>query len=63
MSDQFEQFWNKYPYRVSKGIAVKSFEKVIKEHGNEILNVILLAIQAQLKYRNEAKASDQFMPN
>lgn len=63
MTDLFEQFWDNYPYRVSKGIAIKSFEKVIKEHGNEILEKIISAIQAQKRYRNEAKTSGEFIPN
>lgn len=63
MDDLFEQFWNVYPHCVSKGSAIKSFEKVITEHGEEILPKLLLAIQAQVRYRNEAKSLDQFMPN
>ena len=63
MDDLFEKFWEQYPHRVSKGAAIKSFEKVIKEHGDEVLETILLAIQAQKRYRNEALSADQFVPN
>jgi len=63
MTELFDEFWNKYPAsKSSKGAARKAFEKVIERHGKEIFKTLLLAIQAQAIYREEARLAGEFIP-
>lgn len=60
----FEKFWAVYPNRKSKGAARKAFEKAMKDvDPDELTKEMISAIDAQNRYRREAKSSGEFMPN
>ena len=54
----FDEFWQNYPNRKGKGAAAKKYEKI----DDETHKSILLAIEAQKRYRNLAKKTGEFMP-
>ena len=49
----FDRFWATYPRRVGKGAALKSWEKLNPD--DNLTQEILLAIQAQIRWKHEAK--------
>ena len=62
MIDYFEQFWSLYPNKKGKGAARKAFEKVMQ--GNDevaLFSDLTLALEAQKRYRQEAKGHDEFI--
>ena len=61
MSDLFDQFWRAYPRRVGKGAAEKAFDKLKVNDG--LLKDMLLALEAQKRYRLAAKNSGEFIPD
>jgi len=62
-ADNFDTFWSVYPNKKGKGAARKAFEKVMDGNDEEALfKDIMLALEAQKKYRNEARSSGEFMP-
>jgi len=56
----FDLFWETYPHKVSKGQAVKAWDKISPDE--ELEKKILLALSAQKKYRGEAKSTGEFVP-
>ena len=56
--NNFDQFWQAYPNRKGKGAASKKYEKI----DAETHKIIMLAIDAQKRYRVEAKKTGEFMP-
>ena len=63
MTDLFEQFWGVYPNKKGKGAARKAWEKATA--GNDesaMLTDVLLALEAQKRYRIEAKSLGEFIP-
>jgi len=59
----FERFWSVYPNRKGKLAAKKAFDKAVKgEDIGEFTHMICLAIEAQHRYRSDAKSSGEFIP-
>jgi len=56
----FDLFWEHYPHKVSKGQAVKAWDKISPD--DDLEKKILLALSAQKKYRSEAKSTGEFVP-
>jgi len=56
--DKFSEFWSSYPNRKGKGAAAKKYEKI----DADTHKTILLAIEAQKRYRAAAKKTGEFMP-
>jgi len=59
----FERFWELYPNKKGKGAARKAFEKAMQ--GNDqtaLFKDMELALEAQKRYRNEARLKNEFMP-
>lgn len=56
--DGFSEFWKKYPKKIGKGAAEKSWEKLTPP-----LDVILVAIETQKKCDQWSKDNGQFIPN
>ena len=54
----FDEFWQAYPNRKGKGAAAKKYEKI----DDETHKSILLAIEAQKRYRAAAAKTGEFMP-
>jgi len=54
----FIAFWSAYPNRKGKGAAEKKYQKITQEEHT----AILLAIDAQKRYRVAAKKTGEFMP-
>ena len=54
----FDEFWKAYPNRKGKGAAAKKYEKI----DDETHKSILLAIEAQKRYRAAAAKTGEFMP-
>lgn len=54
----FDEFWQAYPNRKGKGAAAKKYEKI----DDETHKAILLAIEAQKRYRTAAAKTGEFMP-
>lgn len=64
LTDCFERFWAAYPNRKSKGAAGRAFEKVMKNvDPQELTKEIILAIDAQKRYRRHAEKNGEFLPN
>ena len=57
----FDRFWATYPRRVGKGAALKSWEKLNPD--DNLTQEILLAIQAQIRWKHEAKKTGEFVPD
>lgn len=55
----FDEFWKAYPNRKGKGAAAKKYEKIDADTHKQIL----LAIEAQKKYRLAARTTGEFMPD
>ena len=64
VASYFDRFWAAYPKhrRVSKGSALKSFEK-IKEMDEEFLKEIIGALDDQKRSRKSQKTAGNFVPN
>ena len=54
----FDAFWQAYPNRKGKGAAAKKYEKI----DDETHKSILLAIEAQKRYRAAAAKTGEFVP-
>lgn len=57
MNELFDEFWQAYPNRKGKGAAIKKYEKV----DADTHKAILLAIEAQKKYRVAAAKTGEWM--
>ncbi len=57
--NKFEQFYQAYPRKVGKGAAIKAFDKLKPD--DKLLKKMLLAIQAQVRYRYAAKRTGEFI--
>jgi hypothetical protein len=55
---KFDEFWRAYPNRKGKGAAAKKYEKIDDSTHKQIL----LAIEAQKKYRAAAAKTGEFLP-
>jgi len=55
----FDEFWRAYPNRKGRGAAAKKYEKI----DDDTHKTILLAIEAQKRYRVAAAKTGEFMPD
>lgn len=63
LTELFDEFWAGYPVKKGKGAARKAYEKALKGNDKrELHKDILLAIEAQKRYRNEAQSAGEFIP-
>lgn len=59
----FDLFWESYPTKKGKGAARTAYEKAMKGNDKDELHKdIMLAIEAQKRYRTEAKSTGEFIP-
>jgi len=58
---RFDKFYQAYPNKKSKGDALKAWEKL--EPDDDLTEKMILAIQAQSRYRREALNSKEFLPD
>lgn len=59
----FDDFWSVYPKRVGKGAARKAWDKAMTGCDAEALSLeIMLAVDVQKRYRQEAEAAGEFLP-
>lgn len=56
----FDLFWQAYPKKVSKGQAVKTFNKVVKDE--KTLNLILKDLERRKGHKDWLKENGQFIP-
>lgn len=59
-TEDFDLFWQAYPKKVSKGQAIKTFNKVVKDE--ETLNLILCDLEKRKNYTGWLKENGQFIP-
>jgi len=57
--NNFDEFWRAYPNRKGRGAAAKKYEKI----DDDTHKTILLAIEAQKRYRVAAAKTGEFMPD
>ena len=57
----FERFWQAYPRKVSKGAALKAWQKL--KPSAEMLNTFLSAIEYQKEWRRKAEKANEGVPN
>jgi len=63
LEEGFDRFWQAYPHKRSKGAAEKAWEKVFKDVDyDDMFKEIMLAIDAQKRYRKDAAKSGTFIP-
>lgn len=60
----FDTFWGEYPKKSGKGGARSSYEKQEKAHGDkqDFLRIVLVAVQAQKRWRQQQKGVGVFIP-
>ena len=58
---RFEDWYRYFPNKVSVGAAEKAFEKL--DPDDELTKQMILALQAQIRYRAECKKTGVFHPN
>lgn len=60
----FDTFWGEYPKKTGKGTARKAYEKAEKLHGDkqDFLRIVLVAVQAQKRWRSQQKGVGVFIP-
>lgn len=58
--DAFNSFWQAYPKKVSKGQAIKTFNKIVKDE--ETLNLILKDLERRKGHKDWLKENGQFIP-
>lgn len=56
----FERFWSCYPKRIGKGAALKSWEKL--EQTEEFFLKIILAVDAQKRFRGKVEQANRLVP-
>lgn len=61
MQEAFKRFWEAYPRKVAKGMAIKAFVKL--KPSEDLLEAILKAIESQKKSRQWNKDGKQYIPH
>lgn len=61
LNNQFETFWKVYPKKIGKGAAEKAFKK--HRPGNDLLQKMLISLDAQSKSLQWTRDSGQYIPN
>lgn len=56
----FDDFWKLYPHRVGKGAAQKAWDKIKPDE--ETCRQIEIGLDIQKRYRRDAQAAKQFVP-
>lgn len=59
-TERFEKFYKVFPHKTAKGSAETAWEKL--DPSDELTEKMILAVEAQVRYRAEAKRTGQWMP-
>jgi len=57
---RFERFYKVYPHKTARGSAEGAWESL--DPDDDLTIKIILAVEAQIRYRSDAKKADQWMP-
>ena len=61
--DQFTQFWNVYPKKMSKTPALKAFTKIMKQKNSPELKSLISTVETWSKTKDWKKDDGQYIPH